>query len=98
MQTAVQQLIELLAHNNILDHKALSSNKRLYDLYLRLKAQAEAKEKQQIIDAGNSCAMKAILRRDEIDKISTLDEINDFIEKDNSITHGEEHYNETYEK
>lgn len=50
-QTAVEWLISVLAHNDILDHKALSSNERLYNLYKRLKEQAKEMEKQQIVDS-----------------------------------------------
>ena len=46
-QTAVDWLISVLAHNDILDHKALSSNERLYNLYKRLVKQAKEREKQR---------------------------------------------------
>lgn len=46
-QTAVEQLIELLAHNDIIDHKALNSNERLYKLYIILVKQAKQMEERQ---------------------------------------------------
>jgi ribosomal protein S19 len=57
-QTAVEWLISVLAHNDILDHNKVSSNKQLYNLYRRLKNQAKAMEKEQIIKAhGNKKRM-----------------------------------------
>jgi hypothetical protein len=47
-QTAVEWLISVLAHNDILDHNKVSSNKQLYNLYQRLKDQAKAMEREQI--------------------------------------------------
>ncbi len=50
-QTALQWFISVLSHNDILDHKKVSSNKQLYNLYLRLKEQALEMEREQIEDA-----------------------------------------------
>lgn len=51
-QTALQWFISVLSHNDILDHKKVSSNKQLYNLYLRLKEQALEMEREQIIEAN----------------------------------------------
>ena len=50
-QTAVEWFISVLSHNDILDHKKVSSNKQLYNLYLRLKEQALEMEREQITDS-----------------------------------------------
>jgi hypothetical protein len=50
---SIEWFISVLAHNDILDHKKVSSNKQLYNLYLRLKEQAKEMHKQEIIDAWN---------------------------------------------
>ena len=50
---SIEWFISVLAHNDILDHKKVSSNKQLYNLYLRLKEQAKEMHKQEIIDAYN---------------------------------------------
>jgi len=47
-QTALQWFISVLSHNDILDHKKVSSNKQLYNLYLRLKEQALEMEREQM--------------------------------------------------
>jgi hypothetical protein len=56
--------------------------------------QAKRMEKQQIISAGNSCAIKQHLHNEMIDKMSNAEAMV-FTQKDN-LTFGEEYYNETY--
>jgi hypothetical protein len=53
------------------------------------------KEKQQIIDAGNMCAMRHHLYRDKI-KDMTKDELDFEINKVKTKTHGEEYFNDTF--
>jgi hypothetical protein len=53
-------------------------------------------EKQQIIEAGNSCALKQHLHNDKINKMSES-EIRQFSEEEH-LTFGEEHYKETYNR
>jgi hypothetical protein len=53
-------------------------------------------EKQQIIEAGNSCALKQHLHNDKINKMSES-EIRQFAEEEH-LTFGEEHYKETFNK
>ena len=58
--------------------------------------QAKEMEKQQIIDAGNSCAIKQHLHSDMIDKMSNAEAMA-FTQTDN-LTFGEQYYNETFNK
>lgn len=58
--------------------------------------QAKEMEKQQIIDCGNSCAIKQHLHSDKIDKMSES-ELMQFAEQD-VLTFGEEYYNETFKQ
>ena len=58
--------------------------------------QSKEMEKQQIIDAGNSCAFKQHLHSDRINKMS-MDELEQY-NLEPSYTFGEEHYNEKFNK
>jgi hypothetical protein len=58
--------------------------------------QAKEMEKQQIIDAGNSCALKLHLHIDKMIKMSES-EIRQFAEEEH-LTFGEQYYNETFNK
>jgi hypothetical protein len=58
--------------------------------------QAKEMEKQQIIDAGNSCALKQHLHIDKMIKMSES-EIIQFAEKEH-LTFGEQYYKETFNK
>jgi hypothetical protein len=51
-------------------------------------------EKQQIIQAGNSCALKQHLHSDRINKMS-MEELEQY-NLEPSYTFGEEHYKETF--
>ena len=55
---------------------------------------AKEMEKQQIIDAGNICALKQHLHYDRINKMSES-QIRKFAEEEH-LTFGEEYYNETF--
>lgn len=57
-------------------------------------SQAKELEKQQIIDCGNSCALKQHLHSDRINKMSES-ELRQFAEQDD-LTFGEEYYNENF--
>jgi hypothetical protein len=57
--------------------------------------QAKEIEKQQIISAGNACALKQTIHNRKVDLMS-LEELKDLALKD-AINFGEEYYNETYE-
>jgi hypothetical protein len=56
----------------------------------------KAKEmfEQQIIDAGNTCALKQTIHNRKVDLMS-LEELEDYAQKD-AINVGEEYYNETF--
>jgi hypothetical protein len=58
--------------------------------------EAKEMEKQQIIDAGNSCALKQVMHNRKVDLMS-LEELEDYAQKD-VIKFGEEYYNETFKK
>ena len=58
--------------------------------------QAKEMEKQQIIDAGNSCAIKQHLHNYMIDEMSNAEAMV-FTQIDN-LTFGEQYYNETFNK
>ena len=52
------------------------------------------KEKEQIIQAANNGALKSILHKEKLDKMSE-DELRDSLVKD-TISYGDEYYNQTY--
>jgi hypothetical protein len=52
-QTAVEWFFEVLAHNDIIDHKKLCDDENLYNLLYSLKNQAKQMEKEQH-DAWNA--------------------------------------------
>jgi hypothetical protein len=56
--------------------------------------QAKEIEKQQIISAGNACALKQTIHNRKVDLMS-LEELKDLALKD-AINVGEEYYNETF--
>jgi hypothetical protein len=58
--------------------------------------QAKEMEKQQIIDCGNSCAIKQHIHEDKVNKMS-MDEMLKYA-NEKVITFGEEYYNETFNK
>ncbi len=57
-------------------------------------AKAKEMEKQQIIDAGNTCALKQTIHNRKVDLMS-LEELEDYAQKD-AIKFGEQYYNETF--
>jgi hypothetical protein len=65
-----------------------------YTMLDHLQQQAKEMEKQQIIDAGNSCAIKQHMHNDEVDKMSNYEAMI-FTQTDN-LTFGEQYYNETF--
>lgn len=80
--TSIEWLISRLAHNDILDHKKLSENKQLYNLYQRLKQQAEEMHRTEIMIAYDDGSL-ADLR---------------YPHPDYSIENGEQYYKETFKK
>jgi hypothetical protein len=57
---------------------------------------AKEMEKEQIIEAGNSCALKQYLHINKINKMSES-EIRQFAEEEH-LNFGEKHYKETFNK
>jgi hypothetical protein len=96
-QTAVEQFIEQLekqgeSWENMSIGRIQISIK--VEDYLNLINQAKEIEKQQIIDAGNRCALKQHLYSDRINEMSR--EELELYDLETSYTFGEEHYNETF--
>jgi hypothetical protein len=58
--------------------------------------QAKQMEKQQIIDAGNSCAIKQHLHNEMIDRMSNGEAMVFILSQD--LTFGEQYYNEKFNK
>jgi hypothetical protein len=58
--------------------------------------QAKEMEKQQIIDCGNTCAIKQHIHIEKVNKM-TMGEMLEFANTQ-TVTIGEEYYNETFNK
>jgi hypothetical protein len=58
--------------------------------------QAKEMEKQQLIDCGNTCAIKQHIHIEKVNKM-TMDEMLEFANTQ-TVTIGEEYYNETFNK
>ncbi len=65
-----------------------------YELMDKLFKEALEKEKEQIIQAGNACGLKAIAYHKKLFEMSK-DELEQELIKD-GMTHGEEYYNQNY--
>jgi hypothetical protein len=65
-------------------------------VYPELFQQAQEMEKQQIIDCGNTCAIKQHIHIEKVNKM-TMDEMLEFANT-KTLTLGEEYYNETFNK
>lgn len=91
-QTAVEFLHS--EYKRILGDKLVDIQKafEISDIFEKAKEIFE----EQIIEAGNSCALKQHLHNDKINKMSES-EIRQFAEEEH-LTFGEEHYNETFNK
>jgi hypothetical protein len=57
---------------------------------------AKEMEKQQLIDCGNSCAIKQVIHNRKLD-LMDLTQLMEFSKEEN-ITFGEQYYNETFNK
>ena len=58
--------------------------------------QAKEMEKQQLIDCGNSCAIRQHIHIEKVNKMS-MDEMLEFANT-KTLTLGEDYYNETFNK
>ena len=90
MKTAVEYLVEQMLVCRYINKKQYDNCKSW------LLQEAKEMEKEQIIKAGNSCALKQHLHNDRINKM-TESELRKFAEED-ALTFGEEFYNETYKQ
>jgi hypothetical protein len=80
-------------NQQLVDRQNGDGDSRSWDEILE---QAKEMEKQQIIEAGNSCAIKQHLHNERIDKMS-MDEMLDF-SNTQTVTFGEQYFNETFNK
>jgi hypothetical protein len=88
MKTAMQELIEFIESTNNTPHVNLTIMDKAKKLL--------EKEKEQIIDAGNGGFLINFLHREKLAKMSD-DELRDSLVED-TISYGEEYYNQTYNK
>jgi hypothetical protein len=54
------------------------------------------KEKEQIIEAANNGALKSMVHREKLDKMSEDELRSSLLEATDTISHGEQYYNQTY--
>jgi GTP-binding protein EngB required for normal cell division len=88
MKTAMQELIEFIESTNNTPHVNLTIMDKAKKLL--------EKEKEQIIDAGNACSIKTIVHREKLDKMSEDELRSSLLEATDTISHGEQYYNQTY--
>lgn len=86
MRTAVKWLVDELQKADYIPKDSI-----IMDYVIK---QANEMFEQQIIQAGNTCALKQHLHSDRINKM-TIEELEQY-NLEPSYTFGEEHYNETF--
>jgi hypothetical protein len=89
-QTAVEWLVDQLTSTGVLEIPKGSN------AVTSIIEQAREMEKQQIIDCGNTCAIKQHIHIEKVNKM-TMDEMLEFANT-KTLTVGEEYYNETFIK
>jgi hypothetical protein len=90
--TAVEWLLEQLK-----DVKYNTLEKNGYSIALeKIHKQALDMEREQLIDCGNSCAIKQHIHNERVNKM-TMDEMLEFSQEE-TLTFGEEYYNEIFKK
>ena len=97
MKTAMQELMDLLETQRRLFVEA--ERHTLADGIGRtilLSKQFLEKEKEQIIEAGNACGLKAIVYHQKLSEMSKDELISEMVE--DGMSHGEEYYNQTYKQ
>lgn len=88
MKTAMQELIDWIK-----EHR--DNDKILMQQHVIAKGyQLLEKEKEQIIEAGNACGLKAIVYHQKLSEMSKDELIGEMVE--DGMSHGEEYYNQTY--
>jgi hypothetical protein len=98
MKTAMQELLQIL-ESKILpcdddNSYVYGMNVAHANLIYNIKNGFLEKEKEQIIQAANNGALKSIVHKEKLDKMSE-DELRDSLVED-TISYGEEYYNQTY--
>jgi hypothetical protein len=86
--TAVEWLYKNLLENPI-SNQDIEYNEAVFH-------NAKEMEKQQIVDCGNTCAIKQHIHIEKVNKM-TMDEMLEFANTQ-TVTIGEEYYNETFIK
>jgi hypothetical protein len=85
MNTAMQELIDELERVRLMTNM---------NFVIRIATDLLEKEKEQIIEAANNGALKSIVHKEKLDKMSE-DELRDSLVED-TISYGDEYYNQTY--
>jgi uncharacterized protein YigA (DUF484 family) len=96
MKTAIQELIEKIQYS-IDVQSVVSLTETQVNTLKAVMLVAEnllEKEKEQIIEAANNGALKSIVHKEKLDKMSE-DELRDSLVED-TISYGDEYYNQTY--
>lgn len=91
-KTPLKQLIDEMQH--LKKTKIFNNSFKAIDDCIDLAYAKLEIEKEQIIESGNSCALKQHLHNDRINKM-TESELKQFAKEKHS-TFGEQYYNETY--
>jgi hypothetical protein len=84
------------AMQELIDELKLIEAYPMSPLVLRIATDLLEKEKEQIIEASNNGALKSMVHREKLDKMSE-DELRDSLVED-TISYGEEYYNQTFNK
>ena len=96
MKTAMQELIDKIQYS-IDVQSGVSLTETQVNTLKAVMLVAEnllEKEKEQIIEAANNGALKSIVHKEKLDKMSE-DELRDSLVED-TISYGDEYYNQTY--
>jgi len=96
MKTAMQELIDKIQYS-IDVQSGVSLTETQVNTLKAVMLVAEnllEKEKEQIIEASNNGALKSMVHREKLDKMSE-DELRDSLVED-TISYGEEYYNQTF--
>jgi hypothetical protein len=79
---------------NIISNFDLMDNQHFLDWFKENKKWMLEKEKEQIITAGNNCALRHHIHNDKLNKM-TDEELFDFVKKEHK-TFGEQYYDSTF--
>lgn len=90
MKTAIEWLYNELSKNNTSTDSVIERINKELSIW----EQAKQMEKEQIIEAGNACGLKAIVYHQKLSEMSKDELIGEMVE--DGMSHGEEYYNQTY--